>query len=83
MFYLEQSYDTFLFYEKGKEFPFCYSVREGGTVPDCMKNIHEPIREIRKQERLDVQMLVIDGRIFIVQNLYAGFCAGDIWNIGN
>lgn len=59
MFYLEQSYDTFLFYEKGKEFPFCYSVREGGTVPDCMKNIHEPIREIRKQERLDVQMLVI------------------------
>ena len=76
MFYLEQSYDTFLFYEKGKEFPFCYSVREGGTVPDCMKNIHEPIREIRKQERLDVQMLVIDGRIFIVQNLYADSAQG-------
>ena len=73
----------FLFYEKGKEFPFCYSVREGGTVPDCMKNIHEPIREIRKQERLDVQILVIVRAYFYRAKSVCGFCAGDIWNIGN
>lgn len=70
IFQSEKRYDIFSFYEENQEKPFCYLARQEATYIDYMKKIDPIIQKIRKENFWDAQVVVIDGRIFIVRNLY-------------
>lgn len=69
-FYLDERFHLYAFYQRGKERPDSYSSRIGASYNSYMEDINGSVQEIIEGGSNYTHVKVIDGRIFIIRNLY-------------
>ncbi|MEF9941516.1 MAG: histidine kinase [Lachnospiraceae bacterium] len=69
-FYLDKRFDTSAFYLEGKQEPFCYTSRKGMSFNQYMEEVDRTIQTYRRANSSDAYVLMMDGNIFLIRNLY-------------
>ncbi len=69
-FYLDERFHLYAFYQRGKERPDSYSSRIGASYNSYMEDINGSVLKIIEGGSNYTHVKVIDGRIFIIRNLY-------------
>lgn len=69
-FYLDERFPMFAYYRYGFDAPACFSSRTGITYQSYVKEIDPYLQDIIKSDSSYAYVKVIDGRIFIIRNLY-------------
>lgn len=69
-FFWDKRFDLCAFYIAGEENPFTYLSSINYPMGNYMEEIHDRISEIREMDSSYAKVVVIDGRIFIVRNVY-------------
>lgn len=69
-FYLDERFNLYAFYMQGDEKPSCYSSRIGASYNTYVESIQPYIKEIKDKDSSYTYVKVINGRIFIIRNLY-------------
>lgn len=69
-FYLDKKFDAAVFYLDGQEEPLSYNSRAGISYNAYMEKVHDTVKEYTKSDSSDACIEIIDGRVFIIRNLY-------------
>lgn len=69
-FFWDKRFDLCAFYIEGEENPFTYLSSINYPMGNYMEEIHDRISDIREMDSSYAKVVVIDGRIFIVRNVY-------------
>lgn len=69
-FFWDKRFDLCAFYIEGEENPFTYLSSINYPMGNYMEEIHDRISDIRERDSSYAKVVVIDGRIFIVRNVY-------------
>lgn len=69
-FYWDKRFDICSFYIEGEEEPFTYLSSSNYPMGSYMEEIHGRVQDIREMDSSYAQVIVEDGRIFIVRNVY-------------
>lgn len=69
-FYWDKRFDICSFYIEGEEQPFTYLSSSNYSMQEYMNKVHNRIQRVREMDSSYVQLIVEDGRIFIVRNVY-------------
>ncbi len=69
-FYLDERFNMSTFYQYGSEKAQCFSSRTGITYNSYVEDIQPQLLDIMESDSSYAYVRVIDGRIFIVRNLY-------------
>lgn len=69
-FYLDERFPMFAYYRYGFDAPACFSSRTGITYQSYVKEIDPYLQDIIKSDSSYAYVRVIEGRIFIIRNLY-------------
>lgn len=69
-FYLDKKFDTAVFYMLGTEDPVSYNSRAGISYNDYMEKVNHQVAEYTSLDSSDAHLEIIDGRVFIIRNLY-------------
>lgn len=69
-FYLDSRFQMYTFYEKDTEFPAFYTARAGQSREEYMERVHPAVEEWRRGGLDYTHVGVVDGRLFIIRNLY-------------
>lgn len=69
-FFWDKRFDLCAFYIEGEESPFTYLSSINYPMGSYMEAIHDRISELRKIDSSYAEVVVLDGRIFIVRNVY-------------
>lgn len=69
-FYLDERFHLYAFYQRGKERPDSYSSRIGASYNSYMEDINGSVLKIIEGGSNYTHVKVINGRIFIIRNLY-------------
>lgn len=69
-FFWDKRFDLCAFYIEGEENPFTYLSSSNYPMGRYMEAVHDRISEVRKEDSSYAEVIVIEGRIFIVRNVY-------------
>lgn len=69
-FYLDERFNTYAFYIYGENNPGRYSSRVGTSYNYYIENIQKEVREVMKLDSSYAYVKVIDGKLYIIRNLY-------------
>lgn len=69
-FYLDERFHLYAFYQRGEERPDSYSSRIGASYNSYMEDINDSVLKIIEGGSNYTHVKVIDGRLFIIRNLY-------------
>lgn len=69
-FYLDERFHLYAFYQRGGERPDSYSSRSGASYNSYMEDINDSVLAIIESGSNYTHVKVIDGRLFIIRNLY-------------
>lgn len=69
-FFWDKRFDLCAFYLEGEKSPFTYLSSSNYPMGRYMESIHDKISEIRDRDSSYAEVIVIEGRIFIVRNVY-------------
>ncbi len=69
-FYLDNRFDSYAFYMEDSKTPECFGFRTGRSFANFVDEAQEGIDEIRELDSNYVYVRVIEGKIYIVRNLY-------------
>ena len=69
-FYLDERFNMYAFYIYGEENPGCFSSRIGITYNSYLDKIQNDVAGIMALDSSYVYVKIIDGRLFIIRNLY-------------
>lgn len=69
-FYLDERFNMYAYYRYGHDFPECFSSRAGISYKSYTREIQPEIRDIMQMDTSYAYVRIVDGRIFIIRNLY-------------
>lgn len=69
-FYTDERFNLYAYYRYGYENPECYSSRTRIPYKDYVGNVQPAIMDIMQSDSSYAYVRIIDGRIFIIRNLY-------------
>ncbi|MDU4888924.1 MAG: histidine kinase [Clostridium sp.] len=69
-FFWDKRFDICAFYLEGEDNPFTYLSSNNYPMGSYMEEVHDAINELRKVDSSYAEVIVVDGRIFIVRNVY-------------
>lgn len=69
-FYLDERFNMYAFYRYGYEYPECFSSRAGISYNSYTGEIQPEIMDIVDMDTSYAYVRIVDGRIFIIRNLY-------------
>lgn len=69
-FYLDERFHMYAYYCYGSENPECFSSRTGISYNSYLEEIQPEIRDIIELDSSYVYVRVVNGRLFIIRNLY-------------
>lgn len=69
-FYWDKRFDICTFYIEGEDSPFTYLSSSNYPLASFMEEVDYRIQEIRNKDSSYAQVIVEDGRVFIVRNIY-------------
>ncbi|MBO5069768.1 MAG: histidine kinase [Roseburia sp.] len=69
-FYLDERFHMYAYYQYGQETPDCFSSRVGMSYGNYIEKIQPKLTDIIESNSSYTYVRVIDGRIFIIRNLY-------------
>ncbi|WP_070040459.1 sensor histidine kinase [Robinsoniella peoriensis] len=69
-FYIDKKFSMFTFYLEGDDEPLCYSANNEFSYLSYMEQIHGEMRDLIEGHSSDAVLRVVDGRIYIVRNMY-------------
>lgn len=69
-FYLDERFNLYAFYQKDAREPDSYSSRIGASYHNYMEDINDTVLEIMEEGSNYTNVKIINGRIFIIRNLY-------------
>lgn len=69
-FYLDKKFDAAVFYMPGTDRPVSYNSRAGISYNDYIEKVNDTVSEYIEQDSSDAHLEIIDGRVFIIRNLY-------------
>ncbi len=69
-FYLDERFNMYAFYRYGHEDPECFSSRAGISYKSYIEEIQPEIKDIIDMDTSYAYVRVVEGRIFIIRNLY-------------
>lgn len=69
-FFLNEKFNMYAFYRYGQKEAECYSSTTASSYKSYIEKIEPGLRDIFESDSSYVQIKVVDGRIFIVRNLY-------------
>lgn len=72
-FNLDRRFSMFAFYEVKNPYVIAYNAKKKHRFDEYISDIEPEIRKIRQQDTSYIQLKVIEGRLFIVHNLYTLF----------
>lgn len=72
-FNLDRRFKMFAFYEVDTPRMIAYNAKAKNQFEEYIKKVEPEIKKIRQQDSAEVQLKVIEGRLFIVRNLYTVF----------
>lgn len=72
-FNLDRRFSMFAFYEVETPYVISYNTKIKHQFDEYVRDIEPEISEIRQEDTSNVQLKVIEGRLFIVRNLYTVF----------
>jgi len=69
-FYLDDRFNMYAYYRYGEDKPECFSSRTGISYKSYIWEIENSLEDIFTQDSSYAYVRVVDGRVFIVRNLY-------------
>lgn len=69
-FYVDERFNLYAFYQKEAFAPSCYSSRIGISHNSYMEEVNDDVKEVMEEGADYTNVRVIDGRIFIIRNLF-------------
>lgn len=72
-FNLDRRFKMFAFYEVDTPYMLVYNAKVKNQLEEYRKKVEPEIKKICQQDLTEVQLKVIEGRLFIVRNLYTVF----------
>lgn len=70
-FYLDEKFNMYAYYQYGTENPKCFSSRTGISYKSYTSEIQPELLDIIRMDSSYAYVRVVEGRIFIIRNLYA------------